>query len=67
MALTRWLVRLGVLGALATTWLLAGVYLYLSPDLPDVEIRAAQLSGSAVDCADRLCELARALRELKRG
>lgn len=44
MALTRWLVRLGVLGALATIWLLAGVYLYLSPDLPDVEtLRDVQL------------------------
>ncbi len=29
--------RLGVLGALASLWLLAGVYLYLSPNLPDVE------------------------------
>jgi penicillin-binding protein 1A len=33
----RWLLRLGILGALGATWLLAGVYLYLSPDLPDVE------------------------------
>lgn len=40
----RWLLRLGVLGALGATWLLAGVYLYLSPSLPDVEtLRDVQL------------------------
>jgi penicillin-binding protein 1A len=33
----RIILRLCVLGALAGTWLLAGVYLYLSPGLPDVE------------------------------
>ena len=33
----RLILRLFVLGALAGTWLLAGVYLYLSPGLPDVE------------------------------
>lgn len=37
MTFLRWLLRLGVLGTLGATWLLAGVYLYLSPDLPDVE------------------------------
>lgn len=33
----RYVLRLGVLGFLAAIWLLAGVYLYLSPNLPDVE------------------------------
>ncbi|MEH6515788.1 MAG: penicillin-binding protein 1A [Halioglobus sp.] len=33
----RLILRIFVLGALAGTWLLAGVYLYLSPGLPDVE------------------------------
>ena len=37
MTVLRWLLRLAVLGALGATWLLAGVYLYLSPNLPDVE------------------------------
>lgn len=44
MKFLRWLLRLGVLGALGTTWLLAGVYLFLSPNLPDVEtLRDVQL------------------------
>jgi penicillin-binding protein 1A len=33
----RWPLRLAVLGSLGACWLLAGVYLYLSPTLPDVE------------------------------
>jgi penicillin-binding protein 1A len=33
----RWPLRLAVLGALGGCWLLAGIYLYLSPNLPDVE------------------------------
>lgn len=33
----RILLRLSLLGLLAGIWLLAGVYLYLSPNLPDVE------------------------------
>lgn len=33
----RWCLRLAVLGALGTAWVLAGVYLYLSPNLPNVE------------------------------
>lgn len=37
MRLLRFVLRLGVLGFLAAIWLLAGVYLYLSPNLPDVE------------------------------
>ena len=37
MKFLRLILRLFVLGALAGTWLLAGVYLYLSPGLPDVE------------------------------
>jgi len=40
----RWLLRLSLLGSLAAVWLLAGVYLYLSPTLPDVEtLRDVQL------------------------
>ncbi len=40
----RWLLRLFLLGGLAAAWLIAGVYLYLSPDLPDVEtLRDVQL------------------------
>jgi len=40
----RWLLRLTLLGSLAAVWLLAGVYLYLSPALPDVEtLRDVQL------------------------
>jgi penicillin-binding protein 1A len=35
--LLRWPLRLGVLGGVGAVWLLAGVYLYLAPDLPDVE------------------------------
>ena len=36
--------RLSVLGALGGLWILAGVYLYLSPKLPDVEtLRDVQL------------------------
>jgi len=37
MSFLRFVLRLSVLGLLATLWLLAGVYLYLSPNLPDVE------------------------------
>ncbi|MFK7976486.1 MAG: penicillin-binding protein 1A [Halioglobus sp.] len=37
MSFLRFILRLGVLGFLAAIWLLAGVYLYLSPNLPDVE------------------------------
>ena len=37
MSFLRFLLRLSILGALGATWLLAGVYLYLSPNLPDVE------------------------------
>lgn len=37
MTFLRFILRLGVLGFLAAVWLLAGVYLYLSPNLPDVE------------------------------
>ena len=36
MSLLRWLLRLGTLAAVAGLWLLAGVYLTLSPNLPDV-------------------------------
>lgn len=44
MAFLRFVLRLGVLGFLGATWLLAGVYLYLSPNLPDVEtLRDVQL------------------------
>jgi len=40
----RWLLRLSLLGATAGVWLGAGVYLFLSPDLPDVEtLRDVQL------------------------
>jgi penicillin-binding protein 1A len=35
--LLRWPLRLGVLGGVGAVWLLAGVYLYLAPNLPDVE------------------------------
>jgi len=37
MSFLHFLVRMAVLGAFAGLWLLAGVYLYLSPSLPDVE------------------------------
>ena len=33
----RWCLRLAVRGARGTAWVLAGVYLYLSPNLPNVE------------------------------
>jgi penicillin-binding protein 1A len=39
-----WCLRLGVLAALGLAWLLAGIYLYLAPGLPDVEtLRDVQL------------------------
>ena len=37
MRFLRFLLRISLLGALGGLWLLAGVYLYLSPSLPDVE------------------------------
>jgi penicillin-binding protein 1A len=37
MTFIRFIVRMALLGFLGTLWLLAGVYLYLSPNLPDVE------------------------------
>jgi penicillin-binding protein 1A len=37
MIFLRLILRLFLLGFLGATWLLAGVFLYLSPDLPDVE------------------------------
>ena len=37
MRFLRFLLRMALLGALGGLWLLAGVYLYLSPNLPDVE------------------------------
>jgi penicillin-binding protein 1A len=37
MSLLRFVLRLSVLGLLGSLWLIAGVYLYLSPNLPDVE------------------------------
>ncbi|WP_439106251.1 penicillin-binding protein 1A [Congregibacter sp.] len=37
MKLLRWPLRLSVLGFLGGCWLFAGIYLYLSPNLPDVE------------------------------
>ena len=37
MRFLTFLLRISVLGALGGLWLLAGVYLYLSPNLPDVE------------------------------
>ena len=37
MKFLRFLVRLALLGILSGAWLLAGVYLYLSPNLPDVD------------------------------
>ena len=44
MKFLRWLLRPLLLGSVATLWLLAGVYLYLSPNLPDVEtLRDVQL------------------------
>lgn len=44
MKLLRWFSRLTLLAALGATWLVAGVYLFLSPDLPDVEtLRDVQL------------------------
>ena len=40
----RLILRLALFGLFATLWLLAGVYLYLSPNLPDVEtLRDVQL------------------------
>ena len=40
----RFLLRLSLFGLFGTLWLLAGVYLYLSPNLPDVEtLRDVQL------------------------
>ncbi|HBO14503.1 MAG TPA: peptidase, partial [Halieaceae bacterium] len=44
MSFLRRLLRLAVLGSLGLAWLLAGVYLYLGPGLPDVEtLRDVQL------------------------
>ncbi|RLA49191.1 MAG: peptidase [Gammaproteobacteria bacterium] len=37
MKFLRFLLRLSLLGCCGALWLLAGVYLYLSPNLPDVE------------------------------
>ena len=37
MKFLRILLRLSLLGMLGSLWLLAGIYLYLSPNLPDVE------------------------------
>jgi penicillin-binding protein 1A len=37
MSFLRLILRLSLFGVLAALWLLAGVYLYLSPNLPDVE------------------------------
>ena len=37
MSFLRFVLRLFVLGFLGALWLIAGVYLYLSPNLPDVE------------------------------
>ena len=37
MTFLKILLRLLILGFLGSLWLLAGVYLYLSPNLPDVE------------------------------
>lgn len=37
MKLLNWPLRLAALGACGACWLLAGIYLYLSPGLPDVE------------------------------
>ena len=37
MSFLRFVLRLAVFGLLGALWLLAGVYLYLSPNLPDVE------------------------------
>jgi penicillin-binding protein 1A len=37
MKFLRFLLRLGLFGSCGALWLLAGVYLYLSPNLPDVE------------------------------
>ncbi|QIB65842.1 penicillin-binding protein 1A [Kineobactrum salinum] len=37
MSFLRYLSRLSLLGILALTWLLAGVFLFLSPGLPDVQ------------------------------
>ncbi len=37
MSFLRIVLRLSVFGCLGALWLLAGVFLYLSPDLPDVE------------------------------
>jgi penicillin-binding protein 1A len=35
--LIHWCLRLAALAGLGLAWLLAGIYLYLAPDLPDVE------------------------------
>ncbi len=37
MSLLRWPLRLATLGFLGALWLFAGIYLYLAPNLPDVE------------------------------
>ena len=37
MTILRWPLRLAVLGTLGAVWVLAAVYLYLAPGLPDVE------------------------------
>ena len=37
MSFLRFVLRLFVFGFLGALWLIAGVYLYLSPNLPDVE------------------------------
>jgi|AntAceMinimDraft_5_1070358.scaffolds.fasta_scaffold00233_22 penicillin-binding protein 1A len=37
MSFLRFVLRLSVFGLLGALWLLAGIYLYLSPNLPDVE------------------------------
>jgi penicillin-binding protein 1A len=37
MTFLRFIVRMALLGFFGSVWLLAGVYLYLSPNLPDVE------------------------------
>ena len=37
MSFLHFLVRMAILGVFAGLWLVAGVYLYLSPNLPDVE------------------------------
>tara|TARA_B110000503_G_scaffold104677_1_gene156191 strand:- start:54094 stop:56538 length:2445 start_codon:yes stop_codon:yes gene_type:complete len=37
MSFLRFVLRMSIFGVLGALWLLAGVYLYLSPNLPDVE------------------------------